>query len=120
MLMVSVSADVPCPPNAPHQPRRTRRCDVSQPVARRRLHADVRRRLFLPRIVRWIDVGDTPRSYTVHLNDRLVLRPAEVVRLWLHDGDASSRQAFALGLIELVADAEIKRAGTHRDVLDRR
>src|SRR6266568_4900361 len=83
--------------------------------------ADLRRsRSFLHWIVCGIDVRDAPRPYPVHLNDRLLFRPAKVVRLGRHDGNASRRQWFGLCHIELVAGPEVERAGNHRDMLDRR
>ena len=56
----------------------------------------------------------------MYLNDRFFFRPDKMVRLGLHDDNASSRQWFGLCRIELVADAEIDRAGNNRGMFDRR
>src|SRR5437899_2918319 len=134
MLAMSIAAHGPLPVNSllrttltyacllltmAHVDRRAKCRRLSEQCWRlRHVHADLRRRSFLHWIVCGIDVRDAPRPYPVHLNDRLLFRPAKVVRLRRHDGDASRRQRFGLGRIELVAGAEMERAGNHRDVLD--
>jgi hypothetical protein len=49
----------------------------------------------------------------MYLNSRLFFRPEKVVRFYLHDGDASSRQGFGFCGIELVTDPHIDGARNH-------
>ena len=67
--------------------------------------------LFRSRIVFRVDVGDTPGTDAVELNDRFLLGPGEVIRLGLHDRNASRHQRSCLLHIQCVADTHVKGAG---------
>ena len=63
--------------------------------------------LLVARIVRGIDVGDTPGSDTVNLTDGLFAGPDEVTRPGRHDCDAARRAGMGLGGVEGVSHADV-------------
>lgn len=71
---------------------------------------DFRVRSLLSWIICGINVRDRPRADPVNLNNRLLVRPGEMVRLRLHDRHASTGQWFGPRRIEFVAHAHIERA----------
>src|ERR1041385_1843214 len=73
--------------------------------------------LFFLRRVRGIDVVKLPWPRGVDLKHRLFLRPGEVVHLRRHDPETAGRQRRSLVFVELVAKAEVERAGEDRHVL---
>jgi hypothetical protein len=57
--------------------------------SRREYRSACERTLLLPRIVLWIHVVDTPRAYTMNLDDGFFASPDEVIDLGLVDCGAT-------------------------------
>src|SRR5438132_2060209 len=86
--------------------------------ARRQLQAPVRPHAWLlfPRVICGIDVGHPPGANPVRLDDRLPLSPIKMGSSFRDDDEASGRHGFGCVHIELVAEANVERAGDHSEV----
>src|SRR6185369_10293179 len=70
----------------------------------------------MPRVICRIHVGHPPGANTVRLDDRLAPSPIKVGSSARDDDEASGWHRFGCVRIELVAPADVERAGDHGEV----
>lgn len=79
-----------------------------------------RTRSFLSGVVSGVDVGDTPRSIPVELNNGFLFGPRKMVSLRWHHSDASRPQGGRLLRIQFVSHSNVEGPRDHGNPLNRR
>src|SRR2546425_12544136 len=79
-------------------------------------HQNSRRELPLPRVIRRIDVGHPPGADALRLDDRLAPSPIKMMSSSRDDDEASGRHGLGCLHVQLVAEADVERAGDHGEV----
>jgi len=79
-------------------------------------HQNSRRELPLPRVIRRIDVGHPPGADALRLDDRLAPSPIRMMSSFRDDDEASGRHRLGCLHVQLVAEADVERAGDHGEV----
>src|SRR6266853_1163742 len=69
-----------------------------------------------PRVIRRIDVGHPPGADALGLDDRLAPSPIIVMSSSRDDDEASGRHGLGCLHVQLVAEADVERAGDHGEV----